>query len=142
MYGIIPGMANRVLRVVAAVVERSGKYLITQRRDEAVLPRLWEFPGGRVESDESDDTALLREVRGRLGVDVEVVEKLTEREHAYDGYAVHLTLYRCTLPEGQDPKPLAVRDVRWVGSGELGDYEFPPADQATMDQLLEVERWP
>ena len=39
-------MANRVVRVVAAVIEKDGKYLITQRRDEAVLPRLWEFPGG------------------------------------------------------------------------------------------------
>jgi 8-oxo-dGTP diphosphatase len=59
-------MANRVLRVVAAVIERDGKYLITQRRDEAVLGGLWEFPGGRVEAGESDEAALHREVLGRI----------------------------------------------------------------------------
>src|SRR6266568_4808816 len=59
-------MANRIVRVVAAVIERDGKYLITQRRDEAVLPGLWEFPGGKVEEGESDAAALHREVADAL----------------------------------------------------------------------------
>ncbi|MBI4510142.1 MAG: (deoxy)nucleoside triphosphate pyrophosphohydrolase [Deltaproteobacteria bacterium] len=129
-------MGSRVHRVVAAVIERDGKYLITQRRDEAVLPRLWEFPGGRVHDQEDDEAALRREVRERLGVDIVVEEKLTDREHEYESYDVHLSLYACHLPEGQEPRPLRVRDVRWVASSELGSFAFPPADQKTMDQLL------
>jgi 8-oxo-dGTP diphosphatase len=135
-------MANRVLRVVAAVIERDGKYLITQRRDEAVLAGLWEFPGGKVEPGESDAEALAREVRHRVGVTVTVGERVTDREHPYDGYVVHLSLYRCTLPPDAEPRALGVKDVRWVGSGEFGEYQFPPADQATMDQLLGIKRWP
>ncbi len=137
-------MAIRVVRVVAAVIERGGKYLITQRRDEAVLGGLWEFPGGKVEEakQESDAGALHREVRHRLGVDVEVGDRISERQHAYDGYEVHLSLYRCTLPPGAEPRALKVKDVRWVGSAEFSQYQFPPADQATMDQLLEIKRWP
>lgn len=135
-------MAHRVVRVVAAVIQREGRYLITQRRDEAVLPRMWEFPGGKVEAGEADDTALLREVRHRVGVEVEVTEKVAERHHEYDGYEVHLTLYACTLPPGAEPQPLNVRDVRWVASDEFSRYPFPPADQATMDQLLGIKRWP
>jgi 8-oxo-dGTP diphosphatase len=129
-------MANRTVRVVAAVIERDGKYLITQRREEAVLPLLWEFPGGKVEEGETDEAALHREVLGRIGVDVEVREKLAEKHHEYEKYDVHLTLYSCLLDEGVEPGPLMVKDVRWVASSDFGAYKFPPADQATMDRLL------
>jgi 8-oxo-dGTP diphosphatase len=63
-------MANRVLRVVAAVIERDGKYLITQRRDNAVLPGLWEFPGGKVEPGETIEQALRRELLEEIGVTI------------------------------------------------------------------------
>src|SRR3972149_6989070 len=91
-------MANRVVRVVAAVIEKDGKYLITQRRDEAVLPRLWEFPGGRADAGELDQTALERELKERLGVEVVVAAKLAEQQQAYEGSAVHLALYDCEPP--------------------------------------------
>jgi 8-oxo-dGTP diphosphatase len=130
-------MANRIVRVVAAVIERDGKYLITQRRDEAVLPGMWEFPGGKVEEGETDEAALHREVLGRVGVDVEVREKLAERHHTYEKYDVHLTLYACKLEPDRTPTALRVKDLRWVASSEFSQYKFPPADQATMDQLLE-----
>jgi 8-oxo-dGTP diphosphatase len=135
-------MANREIRVVAAVIEREGRYLITQRREEAVLPLLWEFPGGRVNDGETDEAALHREIRERVGVEVEVGDRLAERHHEYDGYEVTLCLYTCKLPESAEPKPVRVRDVKWVGSGEFSSYPFPPADQKTMDQLLGVKRWP
>ena len=134
-------MANREIRVVAAVIERQGKYLITQRREEAVLPLLWEFPGGRVNDAETDEAALRREIRERVGVDVEVGDRVAERHHEYDGYEVTLCLYTCKLPDSAEPKPVRVREVKWVGSGEFSSYPFPPADQKTMDQLLGVKRW-
>src|SRR5262245_65985882 len=132
-------MANREIRVVAAVIERHGKYLITQRRDEAVLPRLWEFPGGRVNEGETDEAALHREVLERISVDVVVGDRVAERHHAYDGYEVTLCLYTCRLREDAEPTPVRVRDVRWVGSAEFSSYPFPPADQKTMDELLGVK---
>ena len=60
------------IRVVAAVIAEGGRYLITQRRPTAVLPLLWEFPGGKVEQGESDADALKREVFHRLGVQIEI----------------------------------------------------------------------
>jgi 8-oxo-dGTP diphosphatase len=135
-------MGVEIIRVVAAVIERDGRYLITQRKPKAVLPLLWEFPGGRVEVEESDEDALLREVRGRIGVKVEILERLGEHVHPYDGYEVHMTLFACRLPLGAEPMPLGVHDVRWVSSARLEDYPFPPADQATMDLLLGRTRQP
>ena len=83
----------RTIRVVAAVIERDGRYLITQRRPTAVLPLLWEFPGGRVEEGESDSEALRRELRHRLDVDIEVGALISFLTHTYETYAVDLHLY-------------------------------------------------
>lgn len=129
-------MGKKVIRVVAAVIERDGRYLITQRRPAAVLPLLWEFPGGRVEDGESDTAALIREVQHRIGAEVAVFEKLGDHFHEYDGYDVLMSMYACALPKGAEPAAVGVHDVRWVTSDELGTYEFPPADQSSMSKLL------
>jgi 8-oxo-dGTP diphosphatase len=128
------------IRVVAAVIANEGKYLITQRRGSAVLPGLWEFPGGRVEPGETDEIALKREVRERLGVDVVVKERMARRHHEYEGYSVELSLYEATLQPGSELSPVRVADFKWVASHEFDQYPFPAADQATTDQLLGVER--
>jgi 8-oxo-dGTP diphosphatase len=70
-------MSKRTVRVVAAVVAVGGRYLITQRRSSAVLPNLWEFPGGRVEGDETDAAALRREINERHGVHVDVGQMIS-----------------------------------------------------------------
>ncbi len=128
-------MANQNIRVVAAVIAKDGKYLITQRRETAVLPLLWEFPGGRVEPGEDDKTALRRELKERLEAEVEVGEKVGERRHEYVGYTVELVLYSATLKKDW-LVARRVRDFRWVPSTDFDGYEFPDADQRTMDLLL------
>jgi 8-oxo-dGTP diphosphatase len=125
-----------VVRVVAAVIDDEGKYLITQRSDHAVLPRYWEFPGGRVEESESEATALKREVGERLGVEIEVGDLMGTKSHEYRDYAVELNLYRATI-SGGEARALGVKQFRWVDSSELGDYPFPPADEAHMNALLD-----
>ncbi|MBA3819326.1 MAG: (deoxy)nucleoside triphosphate pyrophosphohydrolase [Deltaproteobacteria bacterium] len=133
-------MSKEVIRVVAAVIEHDGRYLITQRNKNAVLPLLWEFPGGRVEPDESETSALLREVKGRIGVEVVVGAKLGEHLHDYTTYQVHLTMYSCKLQSEARPYPATVADLRWVTSREFLDYDFPPADEKTMSKLLGLVR--
>jgi 8-oxo-dGTP diphosphatase len=140
MAGAMGRNKTPTIRVVAAVIERDGKYLITQRRQSAVLGGLWEFPGGRVETGETDEAALKREIRERLGVDVVVKERIALRHHEYEGYAVDLNLYQTTLSEGAVLLAVRVADFRWVASDEFDQYPFPAADQATTDQLLGVER--
>lgn len=129
-------MPKRVIRVVAAVISHEGRYLITQRKPSAVLPLLWEFPGGQVEPDEEPDEALIREVKWRIGADVEVQDKLGDHVHEYNNYDVQLTMYACSLRDGSLPRAVNVNDVRWVTSRDMYDYEFPPADETTMDKLL------
>lgn len=125
------------VRVVAAVIERDGRYLITQRRPSAVLPLLWEFPGGKVEEGETDAAALHREVRHRLGVDVEVGQLISFVSHPYEKYVVDLYLYECKI-EGAPPSPQNVHAFRWASSAEFDQYPFTPADEASMNKLLGV----
>ena len=126
----------KTIRVVGAVIERDGRYLITQRRPNAVLPLLWEFPGGRVESEESDLEALSREIAERLGVEVEVREPwICYRQHPYAHYTVDLYLYECDLVE-ESLTCRAVHDFRWVTSEEFDNYAFTPVDEASMSKLL------
>jgi len=127
----------RTVRVVAAVIEREGRYLITQRRPSAVLPLLWEFPGGRVEDLETDATALRREVRHRLGVEIEVGQLISFVSHPYERYIVDLYLYECRIQAG-DLQPLAVNAFKWVTSSEFDQYPFTPADEASMNKLLDM----
>jgi 8-oxo-dGTP diphosphatase len=133
-------MAARAVRVVAAVIPRGDRYLITQRRPTAVLGGLWEFPGGKVEEGETEAQALIREVRERVDVDVEVGACIARRTHDYDGYSVDLALYQASLAESATPRPVRVADCRWVKSSEFETYRFPAADQATMDLLLGFKR--
>ena len=129
--------SGKTIRVVAAVVEKDGKYLITQRRPTAVLPLMWEFPGGRVEAPETDADALKREVAHRLGASIECGKLISFVSHPYEHYTVDLFLYECRLLSDK-LESLAVHDFRWVSSQEFEEYPFTPADEASMNKLLGV----
>jgi 8-oxo-dGTP diphosphatase len=127
-------MSERIVRVVAAVIEAGGRYLITQRRVTAVLPNLWEFPGGKVEPGEVDEAALQREIRERLDAEVKVGQLISFVRHPYERYTVDLHLYQCELLSGV--RICQVQDYRWIRSDQFDDYEFTPADEASMSKLL------
>jgi 8-oxo-dGTP diphosphatase len=126
----------KTIRVVAAVMEEGGRYLITQRRATAVLPLLWEFPGGRVEEGETDAAALEREVLHRLGASIRCGKLISFVTHPYEHYAVDLFLYECSILPGSAPTLRAVSDFRWVASTDFDQYTFTPADEASMSKLL------
>jgi 8-oxo-dGTP diphosphatase len=123
--------------VVAAVLEQDGRYLITQRRATAVLPLMWEFPGGRVEEGETDVQALKREVRHRLGAEIEVGKLISFVSHPYEHYVVDLFLYECNLLSAK-LEAQNVSAYRWVTSAEFDQFPFTPADEASMNKLLGV----
>lgn len=126
---------RRKIRVVGAMIEKDGKYLITQRPPTSSLPLLWEFPGGRVEAGETDEAALARELREEMAIEVEVFDRVIHVEHAYESYDVDFCVYRCRLKQGR-LEHLRVHDHRWVRPDELDEYEFPAADEKSIAKLL------
>jgi 8-oxo-dGTP diphosphatase len=117
-----------------------GRYLITQRQKTASLPLLWEFPGGRVNDGESDEEALRRELKERLGLDVIVDEAAGSTHHVYPTYEVDFRVFHCRLKDPtQAVSHAKVNDHRWVTLEEMSQYKFPDADARTLAQLLDLD---
>lgn len=117
--------------VVAAIIERGGRVLVSQRGPGAGHPGRWEFPGGKREPGEDDDVALKRELLEELGVEVDVGPLLWT---ATAGPLV-LRFFRCDWRPGQRPRPLGSVQFRWVRREELAALSFPPADAELVSAL-------
>jgi 8-oxo-dGTP diphosphatase len=124
-----------IVEVVAAVIRKDGRFLITQRLDDVHLARLWEFPGGKVEAGESLESALRREIREELSVDIDIGDEFYSVEHEYPGKSVRLHFFNCDIAEGR-PEARGVADLRWVLPAELAHFEFPPADVKLIEKLI------
>ena len=120
--------------VVAAIIRKDGKILITQRLDNVHLARLWEFPGGKVEAGESLRVALEREIREELGIKIRVDDEFLTLDHDYPSKSVRLHFFNCAVLEG-DPQPIDVADIRWVNPHDIDKYAFPPADVELITML-------
>lgn len=120
--------------VVAAIIRQDGKILITQRFQNVHLPGLWEFPGGKVEPDESLEAALKREMLEELGVEIRVEDEFFTVEHDYPTKSVRLHFFNCAVVRGE-PRALDVADLRWITPPELTHFEFPAADAALIARL-------
>jgi 8-oxo-dGTP diphosphatase len=127
-------MLTVIVEVVAAVIRREGRILITQRLDDVHLARLWEFPGGKVEAGESLEAALQREILEELGVGIAVSDEFYTVEHDYPGKSVRLHFFNCTIENGE-PATVGVADLRWVLPKDLAQFEFPPADAGLIEKL-------
>src|SRR5882672_9594455 len=93
------------ISVVAAIIRREGEILVTRRFDNVHLPGLWEFPGGKVEADETLEVALQREIREELGIEIRVDEAFFRIDHDYPTKSIRLHFFNCAILEGE-PQPL------------------------------------
>ena len=117
--------------VVAAVIERGGRILISQRRKGVGQSGRWEFPGGKREPGEGDRAALRRELREELGVSIAVEKRLWTSSAG----PLELRFFRCRWREGLRPRPLGSEQFRWVRREDLPRYDFPPADEGLVRAL-------
>ena len=113
--------------VVAALIRRDGRILMSRRRADQPMPLLWEFPGGKIEAGEAPEAALAREVREELGCELRVVRIHEVVFHAYADFDLYMLVYACELAAGT-PAPLQVAEVAWVEAARLPELELLPAD--------------
>ena len=120
--------------VVAALITRGEKFMITRRPDGKARAGLWEFVGGKAEEGESLQDALVRECREEIGVTVAVGEPYMTVEYDYPDINVRLTLFRATITEGE-PLPMENNAIAWITADEIENYPFVPADKDILDRL-------
>jgi len=128
---------EKVVEVVAALIWDKDKFLICQRPANKERGLLWEFVGGKVEQGETKAQALIRECREELAITVEPREVFMEVMHEYPDITVHLTLFNCTILQGQ-PRRLEHHDMKWITSAEIHNYEFCPADVEILKKIIEA----
>ena len=124
--------------VAAAVVIESRRVLLTQRAEGQHLAGLWEFPGGKLESGESPEEALVRECLEECGIEIEVAEILDVTFHRYPEKDVLLLFYRCSLISGE-VRHLQVAAHAWVDPKELDRYDLPPADVRVIARIQTIQ---
>ncbi len=121
--------------VTAAVIrEDGGKLLIAQRREDAMLGGLWEFPGGKREKGESLEDCLRREICEELGIEIAVEAQVTTIRHAYTHFKITLHVFECRRTNGE-PQAVDCADWAWVTLDEVDRYAFPVTDQKIIATL-------
>jgi 8-oxo-dGTP diphosphatase len=133
-----PAARNTVL-VAAGVLEREGRILAARRMRGTHLEGYWEFPGGKIEPDESPEDCLVRELAEEIGVRVRPRGILDVVFHRYPERNVLLLFYGCDLLEGE-PQPIECDDVRWVALADLPSLDWAPADIPFVRRLAEAAR--
>lgn len=120
--------------VVCSVIEQNGNILIAQRPSEGFLPNKWEFPGGKVEPNEYKISALHREIREELGIEIDVIVRLGSYRYQYPDFSVNLIAYFCKIMKG-DPLLLKHLQFRWISVNEVEQYDLAAANRLILTDL-------
>lgn len=125
------------IAVVAALMRRQGKVLVGKRPEGASLPGRWEFPGGKIELDESPEEALIRELREELGIEAEVGPLKFAATHTYGKTGILFLFYEVKYWKGQ-LKTQQHLDLQWVAPKDLLELELPEANSKFLNQIMDV----
>ncbi len=117
-----------MIKVVAALIEKDGKYLIARRKtgSKDVLGK-WEFPGGKVEKDETEENAIEREIKEEFEMSIKAIKFITNNVCEYPDKVVDLRLYECKYISGE----FNLHDhfeYKFVDKNEILEYDLCPAD--------------
>ena len=113
--------------VVAAIIKKDNYYLLAKRNKDKYMGLKWEFPGGKVEKDESFEEALSREILEELNVNIEIHNKVAEERFQDDEINIVLHYYICSLID-TDIVLSEHEAIEWVKKQDFLNYEFVPGD--------------
>tara|TARA_B100000287_G_scaffold272260_1_gene256388 strand:+ start:1354 stop:2373 length:1020 start_codon:yes stop_codon:yes gene_type:complete len=117
----------RHVDVVGAMFEVDGKWLAS-RRDDKIHDGKWEFPGGKIESGETEEAALIRECKEELGWDIQPIERKMVIEHTYPNLTVSLYFWICTTDSKKPPAINSHSEHQWIETSHLHKYDWLEAD--------------
>lgn len=128
-----------LLVAAVALIDADARVLIARRPPEKPMGGLWEFPGGKVDPTETPESALIRELREELAIDVtqSCLAPLTFASHPYEDFHLLMPLYVCRKWKGI-VTALEGQELLWVKPPRLRDYAMPPADKPLIAHLIDL----
>ena len=127
-------MSEEIVEVVAALIWEENKFLICQRPANKARPLMWEFVGGKVESGETKEQALVRECKEELDITLQTFGEFFSVIHEYPDITVRLTLFNAVVKLGE-PRLLEHNGLCWIDIDQAHKYEFCPADVELIDKI-------
>lgn len=124
-----------MLHVNCVIIQHptENKILIPQRSEKMSLPLKWEFPGGKVRSQETPEESLIREIKEELNLDIHPLRSLTPNTHHYPEFSIQLIPFLCKL-QGGTLKILEHKTIKWISKNDLMNYDWAEADVPIVEE--------
>ncbi|CCI27201.1 8-oxo-dGTP diphosphatase MutT [Microcystis aeruginosa] len=122
---------------VAVIRDDRDLILIDRRLAKGLLGGFWEFPGGKIEGNETVQECIKREILEEIGIEIAVDSHLITIDHTYSHFRVNLQVYNCRYLSGQ-ARAIECEEIRWVTIQELDNYTFPAANQEIIRALKDM----
>lgn len=123
----------KTVEVVAAVIYDKDKFLITKRKHK-LFNGLWEFPGGKIEENETHHQALIREIKEELEIDIEVNDFITTVNYQYPDFYLIMHVYKSKKIKGEINLNVH-SDIKWITNEEINNFDWVPADIEIIKKL-------
>ena len=136
-YNQINMSEKKTVKVVAAII-RDGNCILATQRGYGEQKDGWEFPGGKVESNETPEAAIVREIREELNADIEVTGFLTTVEHDYPNFHLSMDCFWARLAEGTEMKLLEHEAAKWLSIEDINSVDWLPADIKVVEAIIRV----
>ncbi|MDC0461825.1 8-oxo-dGTP diphosphatase MutT [Alphaproteobacteria bacterium] len=127
------------LVVACALIDTDGRILLAKRPNDAQMGGLWEFPGGKIDPEETPENALVRELKEELDIDTHqsCLAPVCFSSYAYPDFQILLLLYICRKWKGR-PRALFASELKWVFADDLKTYSMPQANIEFISHLQDL----
>jgi 8-oxo-dGTP diphosphatase len=126
-----------MIDVTCAIILRKNRILVTQRSEKMKLPLKWEFPGGKIEENETAENCLTREIKEELNLEIEIIQRLESKPFAYETFSINLIPFVSKYVSGEISLS-EHKDFKWLLAGELVNLDWALADIAVLEEFLKM----
>lgn len=129
---------SKIINVTCAIILKDKKILVTQRSEEMKLPLKWEFPGGKLEINESEIDCIKREIKEELNIEIEIFKRLANNTHDYSNFKINLIPFMAKYISGEI-KLAEHKDYKLLEKSELLNLDWAEADLPIVEEFLKLE---